>query len=240
MTPAPAMSLSFPAGPAPARTAVAAFFPGGRAVRTALRALFFVFPLALASIPATAAAQPVPPCLRPEPTPEALFGAAEAMGFVAVDPETAFTPELVDRLSWVLAMPYLHGDSGGEDLATILALQARAAANIARLTPTAKSETRVLANETGVSILRWQNWANGKVTVTCTGADFADEAEPAETIGRYGDLSLEAIEPTTDGVTATREIFTLNLVAIQAEMPDAIPPHRITTVRISFNPEVLQ
>lgn len=241
MTPALALTSSYPPGLAPARRAVAAIFPGGRAVRTVLRALFFTLPLALAWLPATVQAQTIPPCSQPEPTPESLFAAAEAEGLVAVDPETGFTPELVGRLAWVLAMPYLSGDSGGEALATILNLQTRAAANLARLTQTAQSATRILAGDTSVSILRWQEWANGNVTVTCTGAEFSDDAATlAPVTGRYGDVLAEPAGTAIEGATLTRESFVLNHAAIRAEMPDVIPPHRISTVRMSFNPEVLQ
>lgn len=241
MTPAPALTSSYPPGPVPARGAVAASVPGGRAVRTALRALFFALPLALALLPSAAQAQPIPPCVGPEPTPEALFAAAEAEGFVAVDPETGFTPEIVARLAWVLALPYIQGDSGGEALASILALQTKAAGNLARLAPTANSATRVFAGDTSVSILRWQEWANGRVSVTCTGAEFSADAAPLVPVtGRYGNVVAEPAGTGTGGATLSRETFVLNHAAIRAEKPDAIPPHRILTVRMSFNPEVLQ
>ena len=232
------------AAPVPSGGASSARLVGGgtgaaRRHRRAVAASLVAFVIATEAVTQTATT--FPPCYNPVPNADALLEPAIAEGYTVVRVNEGLDPETVDRLQWILAEPYLVGDTGGETLETIVARANKNARQLSGITPTAKTAVRVVHSDQTVAILRWWTDAAGDISVHCSGALFlGDDFSPPPTTGRYGDFSATPVDTGIPGLEIVSERFQLDRAAIRAELPEATPPHYIMGVQMRYNPEVIQ
>ncbi|WP_197917042.1 hypothetical protein [Thiosulfatihalobacter marinus] len=183
----------------------------------------------------------VPPCSTPVASADGLLEQAVAEGYDVVATNADLSAQTADRLQWILAEPYLVGDSGGESLDTIMSRAHRNALALPDIAPTARAAIRVVQSDRAVAILRWSLDENGNVSMKCSGALFLDDGVFAPpTSGRFGDFSTTPVETAIPGLDIVSERFQLDRAAIRAKLPKAIPPHYIMGVQMRYNLEVFQ
>jgi len=184
----------------------------------------------------------VPTCGAPLDSADAFFAQAEAEGYRALEPGTVMPEAIAERLSWVIAMPYLTADTGGVPLSKVLEMQVESAGNLTRLKDTPKSAARAFVyDDQAAMIIRWQETPVGFFSVHCSAALFLDDdAELPPTEGRYGDFSRRKIDSVADGLNVVIERFQLDRAAIRAEAPLSHPPHYIMTIVMDYSQEVLE
>ena len=183
----------------------------------------------------------LPPCSNLVSDADSLLAQAKSEGYTVVKTGEALSAKLIDQLQWIMAEPYMVGDSGGQSLAAILALANEKAVGLSNIEPSANATIRIVHSDQAVALLRWWKSADDNISVHCSGALFLDDTfYPPATSGRYGDYSSTPVDLGRPSVDVTSERYQLDRVAIRAELPEATPPHYIMGVQIRYNLEVLQ
>ena len=150
----------------------------GRATaRTAARLLGVVVATSwLASLPAFAQEAPAG-CLTPAADLDAALRPLTEAGWTAL-PDGTLPGEVAGRLVWLYVADYTTGDSGGETLATILALQERTVKALAVKRDIPGSKTRILTSGEDAMILMWRAPAPATVELDCRVALSGGAAGP--------------------------------------------------------------
>lgn len=183
------------------------------------RGLRLLCAAALAAMAAPAVAQEVPQaCVTPAADIDAPLVALGAEGWTPL-PEGPLPPDVAGALVWLYVADYVIGDSGGETLPAIIALQGRTVTGLARKRDIPSSRTRFLTSDAGAMILMWREPVPGRIEVQCrialTGPDAPGArpfvAAPTRAV-EYGTLRTIALDRATLSDAVGRAVETAQLV----------------------------
>lgn len=127
----------------------------------------------------------------------AAIATMEAEGWNVLTADATPAPEQIEALAWILMAGYAY-DQGGEEIATLLALQRRAAPGLLRRVDTDAMRSRVLTQGGDALIVTETRIASGRVQRTCRLASAVAAPSGFETIDI---IDLEGAPTLAESVT---------------------------------------
>ena len=149
------------------------------------------------AMPARAAEAPAA-CLVPAADIDTAAAALAAEGWSPV-PEGDLSEEAAERLLWLYVAQYTTGDTGGEALMSLVELQRRTVAGLARKRDISTSRQRLMMQDGAALILQWREPVPGLFELQCriardegsASAGFLRAPDEAVPFGRVSVIRLD-------------------------------------------------